>query len=122
MRLHVRPALTSLALSLAAVTLASCGSSTTAPSGGNQITVENFDFSPSTVTVKVGDTVTWQWSSSVNGIIHNVTWVNQPSLTNSPDQSSGSYSQIFSAAGTYSFYCTHHGTPGSGMAGTVVVQ
>ena len=85
-------------------------------------------FSPSARTVNVGTTVTWQNDS---GVIHNVTWTDAAGRNgagagdgtgNIDDFGSGSHTRVFSAAGTYNFYCTIHGTPTSGMHGTLTVQ
>ena len=73
-------------------------------------------FVPSSVTVIVGDSVTWQFS----GAVHNVTFGSpaQASL-NIPDQAPGTaVSRTFLAAGTYAYECTRH----ANMTGQVIVQ
>ena len=108
--------ITSLALA-AAVSVTGCGDSATGP-GGSTINVSDNSFSPSGTTVAAGTTVTWDWKGSSS---HNVTWV-AGSPAASPTQSSGSYQRTFDTPGTYQYYCTIHGTPTSGMHGTVTVQ
>ena len=85
-------------------------------------------FSPTTRTVTAGTTVTW---TNDTGVIHNVTWTDASGRTaalagdgpgNIGDYSSGSHTRLFSTPGTYNFYCTIHGTPTSGMHGTLTVQ
>ncbi len=73
-------------------------------------------FVPSTITVIVGDSVTWQFS----GAVHNVTFDNPAQATlNIPDQAPGAaVSRSFLAAGTYAYECTRH----ANMTGQVIVQ
>jgi plastocyanin len=88
-----------------------------APSTGVTVGVANFQFTPPSATVAAGGTVTWNFNQG----IHNVTWV-AGGFTNSGDLGSGTYQVTFPAAGTYSYYCSIHGSPGSGMAGSITVQ
>ncbi len=85
-------------------------------SGGAVFTTPNNTYSPATVTIQTGETVTWQFS----GAVHNVTFAGAaPTGGNIPDQQPGNaVSRIFPIAGTYGFDCTRH----SGMTGQVVVQ
>jgi plastocyanin len=77
-------------------------------------------FSPQTVMIHPGDTVTWTWASS--GIPHSVT----SGTPGSPDGTfdSGvhtapfSFSHTFATAGTFAYFCTVHLAL---MTGTVVV-
>jgi plastocyanin len=74
-----------------------------------------FFWSPSTVAISPGGTVTWAWNEPVQP--HNVVGDNFP--VSSPITKSASVSHTFSAPGTYTFYCeTHPDT----MRGKVVVQ
>jgi plastocyanin len=71
-------------------------------------------FSPRTVTIAAGGTVTWQFTST-----HNVTFSGSgPTGGNIPNTSTGSVSRQFTAAGSFGYECSLH----SGMTGTVVVQ
>ncbi len=74
-------------------------------------------FDPQTITIPAGTTVTWTNSGAVP---HTVTADDKKfdsGLLN-PGQS---FSQTFDTPGTYGFYCTLHGAPGTGMFGTIVV-
>jgi plastocyanin len=73
-------------------------------------------FTPATVTINVGDTVTW----TNGGGFHNVR-SDDGSFGNSI---SGSWtlSHTYTTAGTFGFHCEAHGSAGSGMFGTVTVQ
>jgi plastocyanin len=96
----------------------------------------SFSFSPQTVNINVGDTVTWNWVSTT--IPHTVTsgapgaadgkFCSVPAGTpmNATTCNSASYaqtapasfSQTFSTAGTFPYFCEIHGAM---MTGTVVV-
>lgn len=105
-------------LLLAGTLLATACGESTAPAQNTVQVKDNF-FDPATLTVSAGQRVTWQWAGSNP---HNVTWVTTSGAGNSPTQTTGTYSRDFSAAGTYEYYCTIHGTPTSGMRGSVVVR
>jgi plastocyanin len=97
-----------------AVLLSACDSddSTAAPIGdASTIAVRDYEFEPSTVSVGVGDTVTWVWEG---GARHNVVGEG----FESEDQSSGSFRRAFDEPGTYQYACTLH----PGMQGDVVVE
>ncbi|MGE5594600.1 MAG: plastocyanin/azurin family copper-binding protein [Hyphomicrobiales bacterium] len=68
-------------------------------------------WSPSSVTVTPGSTVTWTWSGTHNVVVQG--------LLNSDIGADASASFTFGSAGTYAFYCALHPTT---MAGTVIVQ
>lgn len=81
------------------------------------VVVSGMTFQPSTVTIRVGQTVTWKFDD--RGIAHNVTSAaGAPERFASTIMTGGSYSHTFDQPGTYPYTCTLH----SGMAGTVVVQ
>jgi plastocyanin len=77
------------------------------------VTIQDFFFSPGSVTVDVGDTVTWRNSGQAP---HNAT-ANDGSFK-TPDLNNGqSASHTFSSPGTFSYICTIH----PNMHGTVRV-
>ena len=85
---------------------ASIGSDQTA-SNAVAVEISNFAFSPATLNIKVGTTVTWTNRDSAR---HDVVADDE-----SPDAPSSellgrgeSYSFTFNKAGTYSYYCTPH--------------
>lgn len=76
------------------------------------VTIQNFTFSPTPLTVAVGTTVTWTNMDSVNHQIKSTTF-------NSTPLSQGqTYSFTFTAAGTYDYSCAIHPT----MHGQIIVQ
>lgn len=93
------------------------------PGTPNSVVVTNNKFTPTDLTVAVGATVTWTWDSCSGGdgygngqtcVSHNVTF--DQGSANSATQSGGSFGRTFSAAGTYAYHCTIHGTAMSGRA------
>jgi plastocyanin len=106
------------------------GSGTNPNTNPNTVMLVDSTFNPSTITVKSGTTVTWQWSACTdttggygygNGtacITHQIMF-DDGSGTASPKQDQGSFNRTFSSAGTFKYHCTVHG---SYMSGQVVVQ
>jgi len=94
----------------------STGTSTSAggATAGPKVDISNFSFNPGTLTVKVGDTVTWTNNDSAT---HTVT-ANDNSFDSANLASGASFSHTFSKAGTYPYRCTIH----PNMTGTIVVQ
>lgn len=88
----------------------------TISSVGNAVSTAGFALTPQTITIAVGDSVTWQFVEAP----HNVTFNGlAPAAGDVPDQQPGSeVSRTFTAPGTYDYECTIH----SGMQGSVVVQ
>jgi plastocyanin len=73
-------------------------------------------FSPDTVKIAVGSSVTWNFPGPE---IHNVTFDGTPpSGGNIADHGSGSEARTFASAGRFSYRCTRH----AGMNGAVVVR
>jgi amicyanin len=80
----------------------------------NMVTIENFKFSPSTITVKKGTTVTWTNNDSVK---HNIVGDNLDVLKGPLLEKGKTYTYTFTAAGTFMYHCDPHPY----MKGTVVV-
>ena len=77
------------------------------------VSIVNFAFSPTTITIKAGTTVTWTNNDSTP---HTVT-SDIGSFTSQTLQTQGSFSHTFNVVGTYSYHCRIHPS----MHGTVVV-
>lgn len=128
-----------LALGLTFLLLAGC-SAAPAESGevgesgeasGHQIVMKNTAFSPKSMTVHVGEAVTWFNQDSMG---HTVSaddpdqWGTPGSGDASADwmQKGDSWSHTFTEPGTYQYYCKPHasGSMGQrqGMVGTVIVE
>jgi plastocyanin len=100
------------------------------PAGGTEaadvIVSDNF-YMPQTLTVQEGSTVLWEQQGDLP---HNVTaddnsWGSHPACSpfapGTCMADGDTYSRAFPEPGTFGYYCTLHGTPGSGMAGTIRV-
>lgn len=84
------------------------------PTGGTtrQVTIKNFAFSPSQITIKAGDSVTWTNQGSAP---HTATG----SGFNSGQLATGqSWSNTFKTVGTFTYKCANH----SSMQGQVTVE
>lgn len=81
-----------------------------------QVSVQDNSYSPATVNITTGKTVTWTWASG-NYAQHSVTF--DDGTNSSAAQTTGTHQRSFPTAGTYTYYCTVHG---SGMSGSVVVS
>jgi plastocyanin len=71
-------------------------------------------FSPASVTVKVGETVTWTNKDSTT---HTVT-ADKGEFSSDPLSKGTTFTATFTTAGTYTYHCSIHPT----MTGTVIVQ
>lgn len=81
--------------------------------GGSNVLIQSSAFSPATITVTAGTTVTW---TNKDAIAHTVT--SDASLFDSGSMAAnGVYSYTFATAGTYPYHCTFH----TMMTGTVIV-
>ncbi|MEN3273719.1 MAG: hypothetical protein V7636_2480 [Actinomycetota bacterium] len=92
--------------------VAACGGGDdSGSSGAGVVTVKDNLFSPKSASVKVGDTVTWQFKG---GSAHNVTFDD----FNSKLMKTGTYTHTFAKAGSFEYRCTIH----TGMTGTIQVS
>jgi len=80
----------------------------------NQVTIANFKFTPSTLTIKVGSSVTW-----INNDAATHTATSNNSVFDSGDLPTGkSFTYKFNAVGTYPYICIYHPE----MVATIIVQ
>ncbi|GGG13970.1 hypothetical protein GCM10007304_30030 [Rhodococcoides trifolii] len=110
-----------LAVAALAFTATACSESSSAqaekPTGPNVVTVSDMTYSPRSVTIDAGETVTWFFDD--RGVAHNVIGEgNATALIHSPLISSGQFSATFDAPGTYNYVCTVH----PDMTGVVIVR
>jgi plastocyanin len=82
--------------------------------GGSAVTIQNFAFSPQSLTVAVGTEVTW---TNQDSTAHTVTFDTGGGASDNLAQSA-TYKQTFSSAGSLTYHCSIH----TNMTGTVVVQ
>jgi LPXTG-motif cell wall-anchored protein len=81
--------------------------------GAGSVTMKNIAFSPATVTVNVGDTVSW---NNADEVVHNAT-ADDGSFATGSIKPGASGSHTFAKAGSFAYNCTIH----PGMDGTVKV-
>ncbi len=98
---------------------AASGAATSAPAAAagassDMVTIKNFMFSPMSLDVKVGTTVTWMNTDSVD---HTVT-ASDKSFNSGNLASGKTFSYTFTKAGTYAYICNIH----QYMTATVVVS
>lgn len=79
------------------------------------IDIKGFAFTPSSLNIKVGDTITWKNGDSAS---HTVTSDSGSELNSAILNTGQSYSHIFNTVGTYKYHCSFH----SSMHGTIIVQ
>jgi plastocyanin len=92
------------------------GGVTRAVAANVDVNVSGFTFSPSTVTIHPGDTVTWHNPSSA---FHNVT-ADDGSFSSGDPTSKWTFSHTFDSEGSFSYFCELHRS--LGMVGLVVVS
>jgi plastocyanin len=83
----------------------------------NAIAIKNFAFSPATLTVKAGTTVTWTNSDGTSHTVVSDTGA-PVAFTSPPIANGASFLFTFTQAGTYPYHCSIHPS----MTGTIVVQ
>jgi plastocyanin len=103
---------------LLALALSACGSGTAAEappaasdSGGPTVTIKDLAYTPQTLTVQAGDTVTWVWRDGA--IAHDA----KGDGFHSKVMADGTFSHRFTEPGTYRYVCTLH----PNMTGTIEV-
>ena len=83
---------------------------------GNEtkINISGFAFDPATITIKVGQTVTW---TNQDSVVHTVV-ASDNSWSSDSLETGASFSHTFDTAGTFTYICGVHPS----MKGTVIVQ
>ena len=81
----------------------------------NTVGVYDNEFTPMSLTVTAGTTVTWEFHGSYS--VHNVTFDNGSG--GSTSMMTGTYARTFNAVGSYPYRCSIHG---AAMSGSIVVQ
>ena len=79
------------------------------------LSIDNFTFTPQTLTVKAGTTVTW---TNKDDIPHGIGSANNAFPKSKALDTDDSYSFTFTTPGTYQYFCYVHPF----MKGTIVVQ
>jgi plastocyanin len=85
--------------------------------GSNAVTIKNFAFDPSSLTVKTGTEVTWTNLDSVQHTVVSDTG-SLAAFSSDPLPTGASYRFTFTKPGTYTYHCSIHPS----MKGTVIVK
>jgi len=82
------------------------------------VSIKDFEFAPKTISVNVGDTITW---TNDGPSPHTVT-ADDASFDSGNLDKGGTFSHTFDKAGTVAYFCKYHGSKGgTGMAASVTV-
>jgi plastocyanin len=108
------PAPSTAAQSAAPSAAQASGSGSGGGGGSQSVEIKNFAFNPATVTVKVGDKITW---TNADSAAHTVTFDDGSADSKNLAQNA-TFDHTFSTAGTFAYHCTIH----SQMKGTVTVS
>ena len=81
------------------------------------VEIKDFAFTPATIKIKVGDTVTWTNQDSAEHTVTADTESNDAPMSELLAKGE-SYKFTFTKAGTYTYHCTPH----PNMKGTVIVE
>ncbi|MFI5225180.1 MAG: cupredoxin domain-containing protein [Candidatus Limnocylindrales bacterium] len=109
-------------IAVVALAVGACSSSSSAPppaapagagGGSGAVTIADFAFSPSTITIAAGSTVTWTNNDTT---AHTVT-LDDGSATSDDIAAGSTFQHTFTTAGTFTYHCKIHPT----MTATVVV-
>jgi plastocyanin len=79
------------------------------------IAIQNFAFSPSTITINQGDTITW---TNMDSSTHTVTSDSGSELASGNIPDGQTFSHTFNTVGTFDYHCSIHPM----MKGEVIVQ
>jgi len=110
--------LTKAAFLLLLVALVALGSKTaqagSPSSAAREVKIDNFSFTPNTLTVAAGTTVTWTNSDDIPHTVVSVDKTFKSKVLDTDDK----FSYTFTKPGTYSYFCSVHPK----MTGKIVVQ
>jgi plastocyanin len=87
-------------------------------SGSLSIRMKGSVFTPNNTTITSGTKVTWTNDDVTN---HTVS-ADNGSYNSGPITPGKTYTLTFTTPGEYTYYCSYHGGPKSGMYGTIIVQ
>lgn len=105
-----------IAISTLVMTGGAAQADTTTRAAVVQVSIDNFDFSPMTLTIATGTTVTW---TNHDDVPHTVVSADDPRAFKSPPlDTDDAYSFTFKKAGTYKYFCSVHPK----MVGVVMVK
>lgn len=84
----------------------------------HEVTLSGLSFSPSSLVIQTGDSVRWRNVSGFHDVV-----ADDGSFTSGPPTFDGFvFTRTFNEPGTFGYYCSVHGAPNQGMAGSITVQ
>lgn len=86
------------------------------PASVTTVTISDNKFTPLTLQLPVGTTVTWNWTGKN---AHSITGEWDDEQVQSPQQKSGTFQFTFEHAGIFQYHCGVHG---EAMSGTITIQ
>jgi plastocyanin len=99
----------------AAPLLAAVAPTPQAQNAPTAVSIDNFTFTPQTLTVKAGTTVTW---ANKDDIPHGIAWMKNAFTKSKALDTDDTYALTFTTPGSYQYFCYLH----PHMTGTVVVE
>ncbi len=113
MKIRLGSTLILLAVLLAACASPSSNSGVPSTGSGNKVIMSGLAFKPETITIKVGQSVTWTNEDSVT---HTVV-ADDNSWKSGNIDNGASFTKTFDTAGTFTYHCSIH----TYMKGTIIV-
>ncbi len=108
------PEATAQATTRAADTPEATQAATTSEKQSVSVEIKDFEFSPSTVTIKIGDNVMW----TNNGPSHHTVTADDGTFDSGDLSKGGTYIKTFYMLGTFDYHCSPHPQ----MKGQVIVE
>lgn len=92
------------------------------PATANLVLVKSNVFEPKTLTVKVGDTVTWKWAGGNHDVVSGANCTSDSDWSSSLTSKIGTtFTHTFDKPGSFEYFCTPH-CLNAKMIGTITVQ
>jgi plastocyanin len=86
------------------------------------VTIDQNDFSPQQITVKVGQTVRWTWAGGSHNVVSGTACKPDDAFRSGAPQPGGTFEKKFDTAGSFSYYCEVHCSGGGNAVAQVIVQ
>lgn len=102
--------------------VAEAGDAAPAPAKTYQVEVNDFAFTPKSLTVKVGDTVEWKFTEGTHSVTSGKSCTSDGRFDTGEKDSPGTFRRTFEAPGTFDYYCAVRKHCSMGQVGVVEVQ
>lgn len=88
----------------------------------NTVIVANYTYEPSSLTIKVGETVTWKFEEGSHSVTSGSACQRDDKFDSEVFPSPHTFEHKFDAAGTYEYFCDYRDHCQKGQVGVVIVQ